>query len=81
MAGQIVGLSNRQRRELVERYQAGESSPKLAMAFNCSNDVVRRVIREEGGEIRHGTDAQCPYCPSRDEIEARALAIRERRMA
>jgi len=38
-------LSDSQKRELVERYRAGESSAALAEAYGCSANTVSRAVR------------------------------------
>lgn len=38
-------LSDSQKRELVERYRAGESTAELAEAFGCSANTVSRTVR------------------------------------
>jgi DNA-directed RNA polymerase specialized sigma24 family protein len=50
-------LTDSQRSEVVERYQAGESSNVLAREFSIDRRTATRIIREAGAQIRYRIDA------------------------
>ena len=51
MPKQVI-LSDSERADIVERYQSGESMRDLALAFYVPKNVINRVLKEEGAEMR-----------------------------
>lgn len=54
---QQTRLTDSQRSEIVERYEAGELSNALAAEFKVDRRTVTRIIRSAGGEVRYRVDA------------------------
>ena len=49
-------LTDSQRSELVDRYQAGASSNALAVEFGIDRRTATRIIRKAGAEVRYRAD-------------------------
>jgi hypothetical protein len=49
-------LTESQRSELVERYEAGESVKALAVDFGIDRRTAMRIIRSVGSEVRYRAD-------------------------
>lgn len=45
-------FNSNQRRSIVARYKKGESSISIAADYDCSSNVILRLLREEGVRVK-----------------------------
>jgi len=47
----VTYFSEERKKEIIKRYFKGVSIPDLALQFDCSNNIIEQIIRNQGIEI------------------------------